>query len=248
MRGASLKFESCWEDLWKPIAYVHNVTRLKVVALRKEKASLHQLMLSRMHTCLIISELFGSEGARRGLFAGAMQRCNNNHMTSSSNGLYSSVGQAYYGSPKLGLAGFARTLQTDRLKYIIRVRTGANIAVAQTMRNILFAELIAVFKSKGIVPATRFLVSAAAPSAAVVGVIAGATQAAYITITAGVALGRARANARGDGATLGKDCRWHGQIVPASGDQQAPQIMQTLEAARASVTWKSYVCTFAFPS
>jgi NAD(P)-dependent dehydrogenase (short-subunit alcohol dehydrogenase family) len=109
-------------------------------------------------------------------------------MTSSSTGLFGNFGQANYGAAKLGLVGLARTLSLEGAKNDIRVNTIAPTAATRMTEDLFPPEMLAAFSPANVVPAALFLVSEEAPTGAIVGAGAGAVQAAYITLTPGVAL------------------------------------------------------------
>jgi NAD(P)-dependent dehydrogenase (short-subunit alcohol dehydrogenase family) len=148
-------------------------------------------------------------------------------MTSSSTGLYGNFGQANYGAAKLGIAGFAKTLAIEGAKYNVHVNTIAPTAATRMTEDIFPAELFARFKPELVAPAALYLVSEGAPTNAIVGAGAGVFQAAYVTLTRGVALDEATPEAvAGHWAEI---TAREGEIVPQSGAEQAMTIMQRLQ-------------------
>jgi NAD(P)-dependent dehydrogenase (short-subunit alcohol dehydrogenase family) len=150
-------------------------------------------------------------------------------MTSSSTGLYGNFGQSNYGAAKLGLLGLARTLSLEGAKYGIRVNTIAPTAATRMTEDIFPPELLGHFKPETVAPAALFLVSDDAPSGAIVGAGGGVFQAAYVTLTPGVAL-------TGDSCTPENVAeQWEHiadrtlEIVPQSGAEQAMLILKTLQ-------------------
>jgi hypothetical protein len=89
------------------------------------------------------------------------------------------------------------------------------------------AELLAMFKPELVAPAALYLVSEDAPTGAILGAGAGVVQAAHITLTRGVKLDEPtpEAVAESYAAITDRD----GEIVPASGAEQAMTILQRLQ-------------------
>jgi len=150
-------------------------------------------------------------------------------MTSSSTGLYGNFGQANYGAAKMGLVGFARTLALEGAKYDIRVNTIAPNAATRMTESLFPPELLGKFRPELVAPAALFLVSEAAPTNHVVGAGAGVIQAAFVTLTRGIALAEddctPEAVADGWDRIIDRD----GEIVPKSGVEQTMSILQRLQ-------------------
>jgi NAD(P)-dependent dehydrogenase (short-subunit alcohol dehydrogenase family) len=147
-------------------------------------------------------------------------------MTSSSTGLYGNFGQANYGAAKLGLAGFARTLALEGAKYNVRVNTIAPTAATRMTQDLFPPELLERFSPELVAPAALFLVSQEAPTGAILGAGAGVVQAAYVTLTRGVALDEATPEAVA--ASWDAITDRTGEIVPQSGAEQAGVILERL--------------------
>ena len=151
-------------------------------------------------------------------------------MTSSSTGLYGNFGQANYGAAKLGLAGFAKTLSLEGAKYNVRVNSIAPTAATRMTEDIFPPEMLAAFNPDNVVPAALFLVSEDAPTNAIVGAGAGVVQAAYVTLTPGVALPEGERTPEAVAALWDHIADRTGEIVPQSGAEQAMTILKTLQA------------------
>ncbi|GAA4810429.1 SDR family NAD(P)-dependent oxidoreductase [Sphingosinicella ginsenosidimutans] len=148
-------------------------------------------------------------------------------MTASSTGLYGNFGQANYGAAKLGLAGFAKTLALEGQKYNIHVNTIAPTAATRMTEDIFPPALLEKFRPELVAPAALYLVSQDAPTNAILGAGAGVFQAAYVTLTRGVALDEATPEAVA--AHWAEITSRDGEIVPQSGAEQAMTIMQRLQ-------------------
>ncbi|MEA3013879.1 MAG: hypothetical protein QOD42_2424 [Sphingomonadales bacterium] len=147
-------------------------------------------------------------------------------MTSSSTGLYGNFGQANYAAAKLGLAGFARTLALEGAKYNVRVNTIAPTAATRMTEDLFPPELLDRFRPELVAPAALFLVSDEAPTGVILGAGAGVVQAAYVTLTRGVALDEATPEAVAAAWPAIADRA--GETVPQSGTEQAAAILERL--------------------
>ena len=150
-------------------------------------------------------------------------------MTSSSTGLYGNFGQSSYGAAKLGVAGLARTLQLEGARHDIRVNVIAPTAATRMTEDIFPPEMLALFNPDNVVPAALFLVSEDAPTNAIVGAGGGVVQAAYITLTPGIALPEGRRTVEEVAANWDRIADRTGEIVPQSGAEQAMLILKTLQ-------------------
>ncbi|MFN3727138.1 MAG: SDR family oxidoreductase [Allosphingosinicella sp.] len=150
-------------------------------------------------------------------------------MTASSTGLYGNFGQANYGAAKLGLAGLAKTLSLEGTKYNVRVNTIAPTAATRMTEDIFPPDLLALFKPELVAPAVLFLVSEDAPTNAIVGAGAGVVQAAYVTLTRGVALPADDRTPEAVARMWDQITDRTGEIVPQSGAEQAMTSLQRLQ-------------------
>jgi len=150
-------------------------------------------------------------------------------MTSSSTGLYGNFGQANYGAAKLGLLGLAKTLSLEGAKYNVRVNTIAPTAATRMTEDIFPPDMLAAFNAENVVPAALFLVSDDSPTNAIVGAGAGVVQAAYVTLTPGVALPEGEQTVEAVAAAWDRIADRTLEIVPQSGAEQAMLILKTLQ-------------------
>ncbi|NCP10691.1 MAG: SDR family NAD(P)-dependent oxidoreductase [Sphingomonadales bacterium] len=150
-------------------------------------------------------------------------------MTSSSTGLYGNFGQANYGAAKLGLAGLAKTLALEGAKYDIRVNTLAPTAATRMTEDIFPEALLGLFAPETVAPAALYLVSDDAPTNMIMGAGAGVYQAAYVTLTEGVALAKADQTPEGVAAAIDRIRDRSHEIVPQSGGEQAATIVKLLQ-------------------
>ena len=150
-------------------------------------------------------------------------------MTASSTGLYGNFGQANYGAAKLGLVGLAKTLSLEGAKYNVRVNSIAPTAATRMTMDLFPPEFHDLFQPELVVPAALFLVSEDAPTNAIVGAGAGVVQAAFVTLTAGVALPEDDRTPEAVAAAWDRITDRAGEIVPQAGAEQAASILARLQ-------------------
>lgn len=150
-------------------------------------------------------------------------------MTASSTGLFGNFGQANYGAAKLGLAGLTKTLAIEGAKNNIRVNTIAPTAGTRMTEDLMPPEMLKMFAPESVAPAAVYLVSEDAPTNMIVGAGAGVFQAAYVTLTPGVALRGDDLSAEGFAAHWDRIIDRTGEIVPQAGGEQAMSIIKALQ-------------------
>lgn len=151
-------------------------------------------------------------------------------MTASSTGLFGNFGQSNYGAAKLGLAGLTKTLAIEGAKNNIKVNTLAPVAGTRMTEDLGMPEaFFQALAPENVAPAAVYLVSEDAPTNMIVGAGAGVYQAAYITLTPGVALAPADRTAEGIAANWDKIIDRTGETVPQSGAEQSIAIMAQLQ-------------------
>ncbi|MEG9268448.1 SDR family NAD(P)-dependent oxidoreductase [Qipengyuania sp. Mu-71] len=142
-------------------------------------------------------------------------------MTTSSSGLYGNFGQANYGAAKMALVGLMQTLAIEGAKYDIRVNALAPTAATQMTNGVLSEEALAQLDPTFVSPGIVHLVSADAPTRAVLCAGGGHFACANVTLTEGAQIGS------GENAAAEVAHNWHsiaertGEIVPQYGFTQA---------------------------
>ena len=111
-------------------------------------------------------------------------------MTTSSSGLSGNFGQSNYSAAKLGLVGLMQTLSIEGAKHDIRVNSLAPTA-ATRMTNGLYPEaMLNAIQASDVVPAMLVLAAQDAPNRTILCAGAGSFEAAHISLTQGLYLGR----------------------------------------------------------
>ncbi len=154
-------------------------------------------------------------------------------MTTSSSGLYGNFGQSNYSAAKLGLVGLMQTLSIEGAKHDIRVNALAPTA-ATRMTNGLYPEaMLNAIQASDVVPAMLVLAAQDAPNRTILCAGAGSFEAAHISLTKGVYLGRGDDIDEQLLAHLQDVKNSEGHIVPENGMAQGHhEIMAAMGANR----------------
>lgn len=148
-------------------------------------------------------------------------------MTTSSSGLYGNFGQANYAAAKMGLVGLMQTLALEGAKYDIRVNCIAPTAATQMMEGILPDAQLTLLRPELVSPAVLALVSADAPTRAIVCAGAGGFELANITLTQGIHLPGAQPSAESLLTQWAQVTDRKGELVPEQGfDQSRHELMK----------------------
>jgi NAD(P)-dependent dehydrogenase (short-subunit alcohol dehydrogenase family) len=152
-------------------------------------------------------------------------------MTTSSSGLYGNFGQSNYSAAKLGLVGLMQTLSIEGAKHDIRVNALAPTA-ATRMTNGLYPEaMLNAIQASDVVPAMLVLAAEQAPNRTILCAGAGSFEAAHISLTKGVYLGRGEHTDDELLARLQEVMDTSAQSIPANGMAQGHQeIMAAMNA------------------
>ena len=153
-------------------------------------------------------------------------------MTTSSSGLYGNFGQSNYGAAKMALVSLMQTLSIEGTKHDIRVNALAPTA-ATRMTNGLYPEaMLNAIQASDVVPALLVLAAQDAPNRTILCAGAGSFEAAHISLTKGVYLGRGDDIDEQLMAHLKDVKNSEGQIVPENGMAQGHhEIMAAMNQA-----------------
>lgn len=174
--------------------------------------------------------LTGSANATRAVWSAMQaQRHGRILMTTSASALYGNFGQTNYGSAKLALVGLAKTLSLEGAKFDIRVNCISPIAATRMTEDIFPEQAATAFCVEDVVPAALYLVSADAPTNAVIAAGGGLYHAAHITMTEGAMLSTDERTPENIAAVWGRIVARDGERVPRSADDQIRRILAALE-------------------
>ena len=141
-------------------------------------------------------------------------------MTTSSSGLYGNFGQSNYGAAKMALVGLMQTLALEGAKYDIRVNSLAPTAATRMTESLFPPEFLQALQPSDVVPAMLVLASEQAPSRAILCAGAGSFEAANITMTQGIWVGRDSDADQQLASRLAEVQNRDGEVVPESGAAQ----------------------------
>jgi len=141
-------------------------------------------------------------------------------MTTSSSGLYGNFGQSNYGAAKMALVGLMQTLALEGAKYNIHVNSLAPTAATRMTESLFPPEFLDALKPADVVPAMLVLAAESAPSRTILCAGAGSFEAANITMTQGIWVGREGDAPEQLAARLAEVRQREGEIVPESGAAQ----------------------------
>jgi NAD(P)-dependent dehydrogenase (short-subunit alcohol dehydrogenase family) len=104
--------------------------------------------------------------------------------------LYGNFGQSNYSAAKMGLVGLMQTLALEGAKYDIRVNALAPTAATRMTEGLYPEQMLNAIQASDVVPAMLVLAHKDAPTRQILCAGAGSFEAAHISLTQGVFLGR----------------------------------------------------------
>ncbi len=140
--------------------------------------------------------------------------------TTSSSGLYGNFGQSNYGAAKMALVGLMQTLSIEGAKDGIRVNCLAPTAATRMTEGLMPAEVLAALDPAAVSPGVVWLASDGAPTRTILCAGAGSFEAAHVTLTQGIHLGRGDDVAEQLAARAAEITDRGGETVPADGSAQ----------------------------
>lgn len=152
-------------------------------------------------------------------------------MTTSSSGLYGNFGQSNYSAAKLGLVGLMQTLSIEGAKHDIRVNALAPTAATRMTDSLYPEAMLNAIQASDVVPAMLVLAAQDAPNRTILCAGAGHFEAAHISLTKGIFLGRGENVDEQLLARLQEVKNMTAQSVPENGMAQGHQeIMAAMSA------------------
>jgi NAD(P)-dependent dehydrogenase (short-subunit alcohol dehydrogenase family) len=153
-------------------------------------------------------------------------------MTTSSSGLYGNFGQSNYGAAKMALVGLMQTLSIEGAKHDIRVNALAPTAATRMTSGLYPEAMLNAIQASDVVPAMLVLAAQDAPNRTILCAGGGSFEAAHISLTKGVYLGRGDDVDEQLMAHLQDVKNSEGQIVPENGMAQGHhEIMAAMNQA-----------------
>lgn len=152
-------------------------------------------------------------------------------MTTSSSGLYGNFGQANYGAAKMALVGLMQTLSIEGAKDGIRVNCLAPTAATRMTSDLFPAEMLAKLTPESVTPAMLYLSSQEAPTRTILCAGAGTFERAYVTLTAGLHLGKGSDVAERVAEHFDVISERREEIVPEDGSAQVHNELSKLTSA-----------------
>jgi NAD(P)-dependent dehydrogenase (short-subunit alcohol dehydrogenase family) len=141
-------------------------------------------------------------------------------MTTSSSGLYGNFGQSNYSAAKMGLVGLMQTLALEGAKYDIRVNALAPTAATRMTEGLYPEQMLNAIQASDVVPAMLVLAHKDAPTRQILCAGAGSFEAAHISLTQGVFLGRGDDVDEALQAQIAIVNQTHDSQIPANGMAQ----------------------------
>lgn len=166
--------------------------------------------------------LMGTVNATKAVWAGMCARGHGRVViTTSSSGLYGNFGQSNYGAAKMALVGLMRTLSLEGQRYDVRVNCLAPSAATRMTADIMTPDTLERLSPDAVSPTVVALAADDAPSGAILCSGAGSVERAFVTLTKGMRVvpGPDAAGQILAGLELLSDRA--GEMVPASGPEQA---------------------------
>jgi NAD(P)-dependent dehydrogenase (short-subunit alcohol dehydrogenase family) len=157
-------------------------------------------------------------------------------MTTSSSGLYGNFGQSNYGAAKMALVGLMQTLSLEGARNNVRVNCIAPTAGTRMLEGILPDDVLAILTPGSVSPGVAALVSEDAPTRMILCAGGGGFEAAYVTLTEGIFLGRGDQVAHELDARLSEVADRKVEVLPANCMVQGEVEVRKARAASSQVS------------